>query len=334
MSPVLGVIVSAALALGPAPPRLPDRVEDIAAHVRDLAAQKRYEALAVAARAAFERKDLAPRQHRSMGFFAVRGLHGVFEETGKVASLCDAQRLLRRIEREGVEDDAFAVGRLKKATAKHLASSGAQHPCSKPTKAKPPPRVAAAATSTPETAPEPTPRGDDDLVAVGGREFVLKEHVSHDMSKKADEKTVAESGVNTAPAEGPRLASDPPDQDERRRSPKLIRGGIALLSIGAAAGALFGVSLHFMGRTRGEFDGLVAASEQRGELTADEYIRAHRLDQDYQRFRFTAGVTGAVALAGIVGGMILFSVRPRRATTAATPWAGPTGAGLNIGGHF
>src|SRR5690606_29030322 len=48
VSPTLAVLVSAALALGPAPTRLPDRFSELEAHVQELAGQTRYRELAEA----------------------------------------------------------------------------------------------------------------------------------------------------------------------------------------------------------------------------------------------------------------------------------------------
>src|SRR5690606_12844363 len=97
------------------------------------AGQKRYQELAEAGTAAFRRRDLEPYQRRAMAFFAVRGLHGVFAETGQVTSLCGADRLMRRVRAEvGFGDDAATAARLKAATHKLLASTGTKDPCAKP----------------------------------------------------------------------------------------------------------------------------------------------------------------------------------------------------------
>ena len=342
MSPVVDVIVSAALALGPAP-RLPERFEDIEAHVRELTEQKRYQQLAVAARAAFERKDLAPHEHRRMGFFAIRGLHGVFDETGEVARLCDAQRLLRRIVREGVQDDAFTVARLKKATAKYLARSGAESPCSKARPARSAPLVAAASPPAPEPPPAPlltATSEDDDLIAVGGG-ATPTEHDSKDMSHKRDESSAAPGATAStraeAPpgaAEGPPPAPRSPGHDERRKIPRLTAGGIALLSIGVAAGAAFGVSLYYRGRASDTLDALAAAGRQRGASTEEEYARGRRLNASHQELTVAAGLTGSIAAAAVLGSVIMFALKSRRTTTAAAPWAGPTGAGITLRGYF
>lgn len=337
MNPALGVIVSAALALGPAPVRLPDRFEDIEAQVQDLAAQKRYELLAATAERAYERRDLAPFQRRLMAFFAIRGLHGVFEDSGQVTSLCHAQRLLRRVEREvGLDEDASTAARLRAATAKHLARSGAADPCPKPV-TKPRAVVlgsapAASRAATPSDAPadttrpatEPVNTVEDGLLAVRGRDVPAREPDASDLSPA----TGTSAALATAPT-GPAPAAPVQVHGERRQAPNLNTGGVALLSIGAAAGAVFGASLFFRGRANDTI-----AALKMGDPTQDEYARAERLNESYQRLTVVAGVTGAVAIAGVVSGVVLFAVQPRRTTTAAAPWAGPTGAGLTIRGHF
>lgn len=339
MSTVLAVLVSAALALGPAPVRLPDRFEELEAHVQDLAGQKRYRELAVTGAAAFERRDLEPYQRRAMAFFAIRGLHGVYEETEQVSSLCDAGRLMRRVQTEvGFAEDAGTAARLKAATEKLLARTGATDPCPKARPAKrSPPEVAAApsppaAAATAATDPGPRPAApavqdtaaEDELLAVAPRAEVRKGHVLKDMP------------VKTGPDVGrrsPRRGPERPDRD-MTRGDRLLHGGLASLALGAVGGVGLGVSLYYQRRTSDTIDALRATADMRGESTPEEYARAGDLNESYKRLTVAAGVSGALAGLGVLGAVTLFALRARRGSTLAGPWVGPAGAGLTIRGRF
>ncbi|MDC0668392.1 hypothetical protein [Nannocystis radixulma] len=362
MSTALGVLVSAALALGPAPARLPQRFEDLEALVSDLAAQKSYQALADTAERGFERRDLEPSQRRLMAFFAIRGLHGVYEGEGKVANLCRARRLLRRVERDpGLADDASTAARLAKVTAKLLVAGGGEKQCSKTTPGtrpalasrspatsiepvvSPPPKPTPATENTAVTpeparpgepgtakpAAAPPPPAQDDLVAVGGRPLG---HVPSDMFKR----TTGEHARVEGPARPVRDTSlaVPSQREDDRALTARTRGGIASLSVAAAAGAALGASLYYRGQATERIVGLASVAEARGESTAAEYAEAHRLNQSHQRLTVAAWATGTVALVGLVTGVTLLVVKHRRTTTAAAPWASPTGAGLTLRGHF
>ncbi|MCY1060597.1 hypothetical protein [Nannocystis sp. SCPEA4] len=361
MSTALGVLVSAALALGPAPARLPQRFEDLEALVSDLAAQKSYQALADTAERGFERRDLEPSQRRLMAFFAIRGLHGVYEGEGKVANLCRARRLLRRVERDpGLADDASTAARLAKVTAKLLAAGGGEKQCSKTTPgtrpalasrspatstetvASPPPRPTPATENTAvtpeparpgepgitEPAAAPPPPAQDDLVAVGGRPLG---HVPSNMSETTGETAPVEEPAR--PVRDTSLAVPSQHEDDRGLTARAC-GGIASLSVAAAAGAALGASLHYRGQATEQIAGLASGAEARGESTAAEYAEAHRLNQNHQRLTMAAWATGTVALVGLVTGVTLLVVKHRRTTTAAAPWTSPTGAGLTLRGHF
>jgi len=341
VSPVLGVLVSAALALGPAPVSLPKRYEDLEALVSNLAAQQRYEALAAAAERAFERRDLAAPQRRLMAFHAIRGLHGVYEDTGKAASLCRAQRLLRRVEREvGLDEDASTAARLQKANAKLLAASdGGEKQCVKKATPAKPPAVAArpAASPAPSQAPAPSPTeapaaatppaAPDDLVAVGSRPMG---HVSQDISP-----TTPKESAGEGPPRAPQGRTSTPTRHQGDSTVTArTRGGIALLSVSAAAGAALGASLHYRGQATDRIAALAAAAQARGESTPEEYAEAHRLNGNHQRLTVAAWATGAVAIVGLATGITLLTVKPRRTATAVAPWGGPTGAGFTLRGHF
>ncbi|MCY1055593.1 hypothetical protein [Nannocystis sp. SCPEA4] len=335
MSPALGVLVSAALALGPAPAHLPQRFDDLETLVSDLAAQKSYQALADTAERGFERRDLDPSQRRLMAFFAIRGLHGVYEDTGKVAELCHARRLLRRVERDpGLADDASTAARLGKATAKLLAASGGEEQCVKKAipAAKPPaprpaptpePTAAENSASTPAAA-APTPQ--DDLAPVRARPIG---HVSSDMSRTPSTEARPEGPPPPAMAS----AAPPADQDERRPVGRTV-GAIASLSVGAAAAGVCTASLFYRSDARDRIAALAASAAARGESTPEEYAEAQRLNHNHRSLTGAAWASGAVALIALVTGAALLAVPPRRTTTAAAPWAGPSGAGLTLRGHF
>jgi hypothetical protein len=340
VSPVLAVLVSAALALGPAPVRLPDRFPDIKTHLHDLAGQKKYRDLAAAGAAAFERRDLEPYQRRAMAFLAIRGLHGVYEETRQVSSLCDAGRLMRRVQAEvGFAEDVETATRLRAATDKLLARTGAKDPCPRARPAKSSPRVVAAApllppaasplppSATDPGATDPAPAAqetgaDDRLLAVARRSESGKDHVYKDMFPKP-----AQDG-GRAPSPTP----ERPDSDTR--ADRLLHGGLASLALGAVGGVGLGVNLYYQRRASDTIDALRATADMHGESTPEEYARAGDLNESYKRLTVAAGVSGALAGLGVLGAVTLFALRARRGSTLAGPWVGPAGAGLTIRGRF
>lgn len=335
VSLALAVFVSATLVLGPAPARPPARFQELEAHVHELAGQKRYRELALAGAAGFERHDLEPYQRREMAFFAIRGLHGVFEETGEVSKLCDAGRLMRRVQAEvGFAEDADAAARLTKATEKHLARTGVSDPCprKKPVRTS---QALAARPSAPATVVPPTEHpansgppatrelaAEDVLLAVPALGARVKD-VPKSMSVKPDA---------PAPAQRPARAVLPA-RDEAR-SMKLTHGGLALLALGAAGSVALGLTLHYRGRASATIDALRATADMRGASTPEEYAQARELNQSYRQLTIAAGVGGTLAVAGVVGAVTLFALRARRPTTLAGPWIGPGGAGLSIRGRF
>lgn len=331
MSPALAVVVSAALVLGPAPARPPARFDDLEAQVHELAGQKRYRELALAGSAGFERRELEPYQRRVMAFFAIRGLHGVFEETGEVSRLCDAGRLMRRVQAEvGFAEDADAAARLTKATEKHLAMTGVSEPCPKKKPLRTPPPLAARPAAVAPAAQQPASSGlpaqeraaEDVLLAVSaiGARVV---DVPKSMSEKSD-----------APGPAPRPSRDIPADRDDTRSMRLAHGGFALLALGAAGSVALGLTLHYRARANATIDALRTTADMRGASTLEEYAQARELNQSYRQLTIAAGVGGALAVAGVVGAVTLFALRARRPTTLAGPWIGPSGAGLSIRGRF
>lgn len=336
VSSVVAILVSAALALAPAPVRLP--FQDLEAHVQDLAGKKKYRELAVAGVAAFERRDLEPYQRREMAFFAIRGLHGVFEATGEVSSLCDAGRLMRRLQAEvGFGEDAGTAARLKKATERYLVETGVSEPCprkkpvrsSAPVAARPATRAPTNETRlTPTVGSEPHPNpatsaADDELLAV-----VAEEPRSGDVHKD-----IPDGRRPAVILQAPPPPASGTDRDAARPA-RLTHGALALLALGAVGGVGLGVTLHFRGRASDSLDALRATADMRGESTPDEYARARDLNESYRGLTVAAGVGGALAVVGVVGAVTLFALRARRGSTLAGPWVGPAGAGLSIRGRF
>lgn len=210
MSFVPGVIVSTALTLAPAPaPRL-EPFKEIERHLNDLASEQRYDALGSTAGRAFERRDLAPEQRRALAFFAVRGMHGVFEHTGDVAKLCDAQHLLRRVERElGLGDDAVVASRLRAVTEQFLSERGIDDPCPR----KPPPRkTRTRAVAAPPPPPSPPEAASSDP-ATG-----LKEHVDSDMTSNTDNSVASPEATGTKRHVDPDMSKNAPSTPPPRRA--------------------------------------------------------------------------------------------------------------------
>lgn len=335
VSPTLAVLVSAALALGPAPTRLPDRFSELEAHVQELAGQKRYRELAEAGAAAFKRRDLEPYQRRAMAFFAIRGLHGVFEATGEVSTLCDAGRLMRRVRAEvGFGDDAGTATRLRAATEKLLARAGAKDPCAKAKPAKPPrPALAAAEPATPEPAPaDPSQAAEAPALAQAEahdedvpRDTSALSHVPKDTSVKP--------AADPGPSPLPLRPVGRPERDALQ-SDRLLHGGVAAVALAIVGTVGLGVSLHYRGRTADTLAALRATALMRGASTPEEYTQAYDLNARYGRLTAVAGVGGALAVVGVVGSLTLFTLRAQRAKTSAGPWLGPAWAGLSIRGRF
>lgn len=353
MSLALSVLVSTALVLGPAPRRLPDRFEDLEAQVHDLAGQKRYRELALVGAAGFERRDLEPYQRRAMAFFAIRGMHGMFEETGQVANLCDAGRLMRRVQHEvGLAEDAATATRLREATEKHLAKAGVKDPCPKKAPAKTSGPLLAEKTSPHDKRAKPAPaaRGAvtaPPLVAEGAAKASPGEAVSGEHAVETDEdgllavartavapkNMVARTGAEGSARPQPPRAPVRPDRDQAGAD-RFVQGGLAFVTLGVAASVGLGVSLHYRARASATIDVLRATADMRGYSTPEEYAQARDLNESYRNLTVAAGVGGALAAAGVVGAVTLFALRARRGTTLAGPWVGPAGAGLSIRGRF
>lgn len=342
MSPVLGVLVSVALALGPAPTRLSGRFEELRTQVQDLAEQKKYRELALAGVAAFERRDLEPYQRREMAFFAIRGLHGMFEETGQVSSLCDARRLMRRVERAvGFAEDQSTADRLRRATAKHLAASGVKDPCGEPRKAKKTaPALAARSAPTKEPAPvEPDTARDTSSPSAAAAPEPPPPLLGHAPPAVGQEARPSASPIvqagpkDSTPTETrprPAAAPEPSAPSTKTGRPLVIVGSLALVGgLGLAAAAAYrGVHLHEIVRDARALGEAIDGFATPAQLEHDTALRSE--------YRQVGGQVLALALTGgatVVLGAVLAGIGGRRMVRTAPRTAllpSPGGVALRI----
>lgn len=334
VSLVLSVLVSLALTLGPGPVRLPGSFEDIETRLHELAEQQKYGELARFGAAAFERRDLEPYQRRMTAFFAVRGLHGTFAQTGRVADLCAARRLLRRVTREvGLAEDAGTAARLEQATAKYLAATRLAEVCTKP-KAEPSPSTLVERDTRKEQA------GDDVLFAVVPS-VRLKTRGASDMSngtgnpagplegpRETDSRDAASVAASLeSPAETPRVASE-----ARSGRPLAIAGGLTL----AVGLGLAGVAGYSGGRALTAYrEGVELHRDVQGPPDDAARARDAALESEY---RTMGGVALGMAFAGataVIVGAVLSGIGGRRLARQGSRTALlPAPGGLALSARF
>lgn len=293
--------------------------------------QRRYETLAREAEAAYARRDLTPEQRRAMAFFAVHGLHGMWEVGRRAAGLCQARDLLRRVERElGFANDRTIADRLRRETEAALQETGLRNPCA-PAKTSPAQRVPLAAAQSgaqppTEVVPPPPPAAQQDDVPDPGAPPLL----------------ASSRARRPLPVEGAALPDSAPaiPAPDRRRAPlppARIAGGI-LLFAGAAAGW---VGVGVLLREATKIDAAVGAirtkmiEEGRTEAYDSEIMQFNRYIDQHERLTAGAGTIGTIAGLATLGGVLMMAIPPRATPRlAARPWGSRWSAGVSLSGSF
>lgn len=325
MNPCLCILFAFAAAIaGQAPPPDFSRLER---RMQELFEQARYEELAREGETAFAHPGLLPWQRRVLVFYAVRGLQGVADASGRPEGLCRARALLQRVERElGLEDDAAIAARLREQIDHRLRDQGPKDPCttSRPRPAaasRPaqlmPVKVGVSATNPPERPTEP----DSALVDIPRRNLSYPPRPP----RRADP---------PPPPPAPPLDPPPPVTPPQRNLARTVGGSILI-----AAGAGFAAGMTAALVRRSDANAAIIASDkqikaEQREETPEEVADVLRHDRIYRRMTAVAGVTGGAALITTIAGVaLLASPRKQPRTTAsfsATPWS----AALTLAGKF
>lgn len=300
--------------------------------MQDHVEQRRYETLAYEAEAAFKRRDLTPAQRRQMAFFAVQGLHGLYEIVRQPAGLCKARALLRRVERAGGLDggDRAIAARLRSVTEDGLRETGVKNPCGPARASLPEPPVVAAA-------PAPESPVAEDLLPVAPGAEPAGQSGSRDMGAvgAVEPRATREVQAGLGPAPGP---ATPVATDLRAgpRAPGWLAAGSVFVIAGAGLAAGMGVFLH---NAKLENDAILDikakfVAEGRGPTQAEK-DRAEELSRHHEFQTAYAAIAGGAAFVCVAAGVaLLVAAPPRRARLAARPWGAPSAVGLTIGGRF
>lgn len=329
MNPCLCIVFAASVAAAPVPVAPASEFERLERGMQQLVEQERFDELARDGEAAFGRLDLAPWQRRELAFYAVRGYHRTFAATGQAAGLCRARNLLRRVEREvGLGDDAAIAARLREVTEDGLRRQGPKDPCV-PVKARVPSGVP---TSTPaqllpveRSAPPAPPVADPQPVLID----ISNPRRPHAPRPPRPVAAAPRDDVQNLPP-----APLPGDPEPRERPRERVVAGSLLLLVSAGLGAgMAAVLLH-----RSDVNGQIVLLGERARAegrkpTAAEFDDIARLADTYRDLTPIAGITGAVAGAAAIAGVVLLAAPQRRRTTArlsASPWS----AMLSLSGRF
>lgn len=332
MNSCLCIVLAAAVAAPPTPERPSATFAALEARMQDHVEGRRYESLAYEAEAAFKRRDLTPAQRRQMAFFAVQGLHGLYEIVRQPASLCRARALLRKVERAGKlpgGDQAIAA-RLRIVTEDGLRAAGGKNPCGSARAQAPAPAVVAAAEPAAPAAEEALlPVGASGEARPGSMDMRSVIALRPQSPAPSTAVTTREVIVQQGPAAP---ASDPRPQPRARGW--LAAGGVFVV---ASAGLTAGMSV-FLWNAKLENDAILDikakfVAEGRGP-TQEEKDRAENLSRQHEFQTAYAAIAAGGAVVSLAIGVALLLAAPRRARVAARPWGGPSSVGLTIGGKF
>lgn len=329
MNSCLCIVLAAAVAAPPTPERPSASFAALEARMQDHVEGRRYESLAYEAEAAFKRRDLTPAQRRQMAFFAVQGLHGLYEIVRQPASLCRARALLRRVERAGKlsSGDQAIAARLRIVTEDGLRAAGGKNPCG-PARAQAaaPPTVAAAEPAAEEALLPVSAGGEARPGSMDTRSVIALRPPSPAPSTAV---TTQEVIVQPGPAAPP---GDPRPQPRARGW--LAAGGVFVV---ASAGLTAGMGVYLW-NAKLENDAILDikakfVAEGRGP-TQEEINRAENLSRQHEFQTAYAAIAAGGAVVSLAIGVALLLAAPRRARVAARPWGGPSSVGLTIGGRF
>lgn len=328
MQPCLCTILAAAMAIAPAPRDPAISFRQLEARMQEHVEQRRFETLAREAEAAYGRRDLSPEQRRVMAFFAVQGLHGMWEVARQPAGLCQARNLLRRVERElGFANDRNVADRLRRATETALQETGLRNPCG-------------SARSTPGAklplAAAPAPAQPPPAAAVP-QDMDPEEGVPPLLASATPARSTAQDAAPAAVTPPPESAPAIPAPD-RRRSP-LPSGRIAAGSLLIVAGTVGWVGVAMLLREANEVDDQVIAL---GKEVLDggmgpspaHLARLRQYNEQHEGLTAGAAVVGTAAGLATLSGVLLLAIRPRASRLAARPWGSPWSAGVTLAGSF
>lgn len=330
MQACLCTVLAAALAIAPAPTDQAAVFRQLEARMQEHVDQRRYETLAREAEAAYARRDLSAEQRRAMAFFAVHGLHGMWEVGRQAAGLCQARNLLRRVERElGFGDVKPMADRLREATEAALRETGLRNPCA-PARATPGQRLPLAGAQPAAQAPSQPPPVPQDMDPETGAPPLLASSLARPPAQA--------EAVPPAPAPAPERAPAIAARDVGRPplSPGRIAGGALLLAAGAAGWVGVGLLLRDASRIDQAVlevhKGIIA--DGRTMATAEEQQIYDHYIEEHERKTAIAGAVGTAAGLATLGGVLLLALRPRARRLAARPWGTLSTAGVTLAGSF
>lgn len=327
MNSCLCIVLAAAVATSSPPDERAASFAALEARMQDHVEQRRYETLVYEAEAAGKRRDLTPAQRRQMVFFAVQGLHGLYQIVRQPAGLCRARGLLRRIEREGrlPAGDRAIAERLRTITEQQLRDTGLKNPCT-PAKAptSPPPTAAVAAAPTTESL---LPVSGDEAPTGPGEAGAPSSVPSPPAQVQA-----ASAGL-AGPSPGP--AAPPAELPTGARARGWLVTGSLFMVAGAGLTAGMGVYLHNASELNAAIGDIKATfqAEGRGPTQAERDL-ASSLNQRHEYETAYAAIAGGGAVVCFAAGIALLLAAPRRARVAAQPWGGAHSVGVTLGGRF
>lgn len=302
-----------ALALAGPPPTRPTFTE-LEAKMQSHVEQERYAELAEQAERASELAHLTPEERRALAYFAVQGLHHVFEATFQPEAICHARRLLERLPKQvGIGTDAPILVRLKRDTDAKIAKLS--RPCPTPRRSTTRRPAACPAVEVkaaePEVKPEPETEASCPVEAVVPRPRV--------------ELLGADDPLTRAPA-----VPDAPIASPRLRLRGAIGGTLTALGLGAlgAAAAGLGVMAGHAGTIR-EI-AREPAAEQR-PLTPAESQQIDAVYADAMSLRGPTIAAGALGTAALIAGIAVLASRRKLARRLAVT---PSSGGLTLSGKF
>jgi hypothetical protein len=324
------------MAIAPAPTDPAAVFRQLEARMQEHVEQRRHETLAREAEAAYTRRDLTPEQRRAMAFFAVHGLHGMWEVGRRAAGLCQARDLLRRVERElGFANDRTIADRLRRETEAALQETGLRNPCA-PARATPAQRLPLAAAAPPPAAQPPAPMVvPAPPPAAVPQDIVPEPETPALLASKEDRQPLVAEGaepLDSAPAI--------PTPDRRRREPlppSHIAGATLLFAAGTAGWVGVGVLLREATKVDDAVGSIKVKMEAEGRTmaTATEIMQFNRYIDQHERLTAGAAAIGTLAGLATLGGVLLVAIRPRPSSRmAARPWGSPWSAGVSLSGSF
>lgn len=303
MNPCLYTFLALTSATGPAQPTF----TELEARMQALVEQQRYADLAQEAERAFELGDLSPQQRHVMAFFAVQGLHALFETTWEQETVCHARRLLERVH-AGPGPDAALLARLKQANERYVAKLSRPCPTRKPAARRP--------AACPSVQVEVEARAEASCRA----EVAVRPRV---------ELLGADDPVKRAP-----VVPDTPNPRAHLRTRGALGGVLTAVGLGAIGASIAGLGV-MAGHAGAIRETARAAVDEQRPLTDAESRRIDALYAEAMTLRGPTIAAGVVGAAGLIAGVAVLASRRRAIRRLTlTPHAGLLGGGLLVRGQF